>query len=256
MAVVATGALAGVELTLAQELQYVLGNTPLQAGIFMIPIMAAAAVGGPVAGYLFNLCGLCIVASSSLALSAGALCYLAQADFHSPGFWVPTMLALLGLTLSIGLTVSFIAIMGSVEADKGAAAGSLEATVYELWTGLGLTFFGVFMSRVFSRAILLPSTLAEPLKDQAVHSIGDSYFVARTLAEPPATALIEAAKAAFSATHSTLLMSTAGLMSGLAVLVFIMLGSYRRDGKVREKPFRSSVNGADLWHANTKKPIS
>src|SRR5690606_11782901 len=48
MAVVASGALAGVELTLAQELQYVLDKTPLQAGIFMIPIMAAAAVGGPV----------------------------------------------------------------------------------------------------------------------------------------------------------------------------------------------------------------
>lgn len=90
MAVVATGALAGVELTLAQELQYVLGNTPLQASIFMIPIMAAAAVGGPVAGYLFNLCGLRTVASSSRALSAVALCYLAQADFHSPDFWVPT----------------------------------------------------------------------------------------------------------------------------------------------------------------------
>ena len=41
MAIVASGALAGVELTLAQELQYVLDKTPLQAGIFMIPIMAA-----------------------------------------------------------------------------------------------------------------------------------------------------------------------------------------------------------------------
>ncbi|WP_265422251.1 MFS transporter [Aeromonas salmonicida] len=230
MAVVATGALAGVELTLAQEQQYVLGITPLQAGIFMIPIMAAAAVGGPVAGYLFNLCGLCTVTSSSLALSGGALCYLAQAGFQSPGFWVPTMLALLGLPLSIGLTASSIAIMGSVEADKGAAAGSLEATAYELRTGLGITFFGVFMSSVFSRAILLPSTLAEPLKDQAVHSIGDSYLVARTLAEPPATAFIEAAKAAFSTTHLTLLITSSGLTGCLAVVVFIMLGSYRRDG--------------------------
>lgn len=115
--------------------------------------------------------------------------------------------------------------MGSVEADKGVAADSLEATAYELGTALGITFFGVFMSSVFSRAILLPSTLAEPLKDQAVQSIGDSYLVARTLAEPPATALIE-----FSTTHSTLLMTSAGLTGCLAVVVFIMLGSYRRDG--------------------------
>ena len=80
------------------------------------------------------------------------------------------MLALLGLTLSIGLTASSIAIMGSVVADKGGAAGSLEATAYELGTGLGITFFGVFMSDVFSRAILLPSTLAEPQRERhALH---------------------------------------------------------------------------------------
>lgn len=143
-----------------------------------------------------------------------------------PRFLGTDLLALLELTLSIGLTVSFIAIMGSVEADKGVAADSLEATAY----ALGITFFGVFMSSVFSRAILLPSTLAEPLKDQAVQSIGDSYLVARMLGEPPATALIEAAKAAFSTTHSTLLMTSAGLTGCLAVVVFIMLGSYRRDG--------------------------
>ena len=68
-------------------------------------------------------------------------------------------LALLGLTLSIGLTASSIAIMG---ADKGGAAGSLEATVYELGTGFGITCFGVFMSSVFSRAVLPPATLTEP----------------------------------------------------------------------------------------------
>lgn len=167
MAVVATGALAGVELTLALELQYVLGKTPLQAGIFMIPIMAAAAIGGPIAGYLSNLFGLRLVASLSLAVAAAALASLALADFRTPGLLVPTMLGLLGLALSIGLTASSIAIMGSVEASKGSAAGSLEATGYELGTGLGITFFGVFMSSVFSRMILFPPDLAQHLATRA-----------------------------------------------------------------------------------------
>lgn len=224
MALVSIGALAGVELTLAQELQYVLGKTPLQAGIFMIPIMAAAAVGGPVAGYLSNLCGLRLVASASLGLSAVALAFLALADFHQPGFAVPAMLALLGLTLSIGLTASSIAIMGAVDASKGAAAGSLEATAYELGTGLGITFFGVFMSSMFRHAIALAPELAAPLAERAARSIGDSYQVARTLAEPQASALIEAAKAAFSATHSTLLLTSAAMLAVLAVAVFFMLG--------------------------------
>ncbi|QMV64754.1 MFS transporter [Pseudomonas berkeleyensis] len=234
MAVVAIGALAGVELTLAQELQYVLGKTPLEAGIFMIPIMAAAAVGGPVAGYLSNLCGLRLVSSASLGLSAVALAFLALADFHQPGFGVPAMLALLGLTLSIGLTASSIAIMGSVEASKGGAAGSLEATAYELGTGLGITFFGVFMSSVFRHSIVLDAELAAPLAERAARSIGDSYLVAKGLAEPQASALIEAAKAAFSDTHSTLLLTSATMVGVLAVVVFFMLSGYRKAEAVHE----------------------
>ena len=227
MAVVATGALAGVELTLAQELQYVLGRTPLQAGIFMIPIMAAAAVGGPVAGYLSNLCGLRLVASASLGLSAVALAFLALADFRQPGFGVPAMLALLGLTLSIGLTASSIAIMGSVDASKGAAAGALEATGYELGTGLGITLFGVFMSTIFSRTITLPSDFEESLAERAAGSIGDSFVVAHSLIEPHGAALIEAAKEAFSAAHGVVLMTSSAMMAVLAVFVFIMLSGYR-----------------------------
>ncbi len=227
MAMVATGALAGVELTLAQELQYVLGRTPLQAGIFMIPIMAAAAIGGPVAGYLSNLCGLRLVASSSLLLSAVALAFLALADFQEPGFGVPAMLALLGLTLSIGLTASSIAIMGSVEASKGGAAGSLEATAYELGTGLGITFFGVFMSNIYGRTISLPADLAKPLAERAERSIGDSYVVAHSLIEPQSAALIEAAKDAFSGAHTILLMTSSAIMGVLGIFVFIMLRGYR-----------------------------
>lgn len=227
MALVASGALAGVELTLAQELQYVLGKTPLEAGIFMIPIMAAAAMGGPVAGYLSNRFGLRLVATLSLVIAASMLVLLAQSDFHDPGVVVPAALALLGLTLSIGLTASSIAIMGSVEARKGGAAGALEATGYELGTGLGITLFGVFISSAFSHAIVLPPSLSPVLADQASRTIGDAYIVAGTLQAEQAAALIEAGKAAFSQTHTLLLMTAASVIAALAVIVFFTLARHR-----------------------------
>lgn len=227
MAIVASGALAGVELTLAQELQYVLGKTPLQAGIFMIPIMAAAAMGGPVAGCLSNRFGLRLVATLSLLISAGALVFLARNDFHDPGFLVPLALAILGLMLSIGLTASSIAIMGSVDASRGGAAGSLEATGYELGTGLGITLFGVFMSSVFSPAIELPSSLSQALAERASRTIGDTYIVASELPGEQGAALIEAGKAAFTQTHAVLLTTAAEVIAALAVVVFFTLAGYR-----------------------------
>ena len=227
MAVVAIGALAGVELTLAMELQYVLDKSPLEAGIFMIPIMAAAAVGGPLAGYLSNRFGLRAVASLSLLVSAGALGFVALADLHEPGVSVPVVLAVLGLALSIGLTASSIAIMGAVEASKGGAAGALEATAYELGTGLGITFFGVFMSSVYGHTIALPKELAAALAERAARSIGDSYLVAAELPAEQGSAVIAAAKAAFSSTHSVLLCTAAVVVGVLAVVVFRLFKGQR-----------------------------
>lgn len=69
MALVVMGSLAGVELLLAQELQFVTGRSPLEAGLFMLPLMAASAVGGPLAGLILRAVGLRLVATGSLALA-------------------------------------------------------------------------------------------------------------------------------------------------------------------------------------------
>lgn len=223
MAMVASGSLAGVELTLAQELQYVIGKSPLEAGLFMIPIMAAAAVGGPLAGWLSGKLGLRIVAVASLAVAAGALATLAASDFHHPGFTVPAVMALLGLSLSIGLTSSSIAIMGAVEASKGSAAGSLEATGYELGTGLGITFFGVFLANLFSANFSVPEGIAVETAELAQRSIGDTYLAAAALPAESGAALIAAGKAAFSASHASLMLTAATLIATLAIAVYFLL---------------------------------
>ncbi|WP_349540309.1 MFS transporter [Sagittula sp. NFXS13] len=227
MAIVASGSLAGVELTLAQELQYVLDKTPLQAGLFMVPIMAAAALGGPVAGWLSGRFGLRPVACLSLAISAVALAMLAITDFHDPGLIVPLLLAVLGLALSIGLTASSIAIMGAADASEAGAAGSLEATGYELGSGLGITLFGVFMSVVFGHNLVLPEGLPDSLAERASHSMGDVYITAQQLEADDGAAMIAAGKAAFSATHSVLLTTAAVLMAMLTILVNVLLRQTR-----------------------------
>lgn len=134
--------------------------------------------------------------------------------------WFVLVAAILGLTLSIGLTASSIAIMGSVDASKGGAAGSLEATGFELGSGLGITLFGVFMSSAFTRAIELPSSLTGALAEQASRTIGDAYIVASELPDEQGAALIEAGKAAFTQTHAVLLTTAAVVIAALAVAVF------------------------------------
>lgn len=223
MAIVTAGALAGVELTIAQELQFVLGKSPLQAGLFMLPIMVAAATGGPLAGFLSAKLGLRVVATTSLAVAAVCLVTLAKSNFHHQGLVVTACLTMLGLSLSIGLTASSIAIMGSVEADKAGAAGSLEATGYELGAGLGITFFGVALSAIYMGAMAVPAGIPAEIVDAARRSIGDTFVLAETLPDDLATALIAAGKNAFSTAHAVLLTAAGTLIGVLAGAVFFAL---------------------------------
>lgn len=140
---------------------------------------------------------------------------------------MPILLAALGLSLSIGLTASSIAIMGAAEAHEAGAAGSLEATGYELGSGLGITLFGVFMSVVFGRNLSLPEGIPDVLAQQAALSIGDAYIIAQQVGADQEAAIIAAGKVAFSATHSVLLTTAAVLMGLLTILVYCLLHQSR-----------------------------
>lgn len=226
MALVVTGALAGAELTVAQELQFVVGRTPLEAGLFMMPLVIASAIGGPLAGYAVGLFGLRWVATLSLLAAAAGLAGLGFSDFHNPGFGVVALMAVLGLSLSIGLTASSIAIMSSAPADKAGAAGALEGTGYEMGAGLGITFFGVLLATSYSAALRLPEALAGTLPASAGHSIGETMLAARDLG-PDGAPLMEAARLAFTSAHSTVLLSAAGLVAAMAFAVMLALRHYR-----------------------------
>jgi len=225
IALVVSGSLAGVELTIAQELQFVVGKSPLEAGLFMMPLVIASALGGPLAGYLTNALGLRTVAVMSLVVAAASLGGLGLADFHDPGLGVVALMVALGFSLSIGLTSSSIAIMGAAPLDKAGAAGSLEATGYELGAGLGITFFGVLLAASYSAGMLLPPGLVVPVG--AGDSIGETMLAASQLGGAEGAALEAAARLAFSGAHGTVLLTAASLIAVLSVVVLVALRHYR-----------------------------
>lgn len=227
MALVASGALAGVELIIAQEMQFVIGKSPLEAGLFLLPLMVAAAVGGPMAGWLASLIGLRWLASVSLVASAASLAGLAVSDFRADGLGVICLLVSLGLALSVGLTASSIAVMSAIPFEKAGSAGSLEATAYDLGSGLGITGFGVMLGATYAKAIAIPEGIAPSIAAQASVSIGETMIIASSLPDTEAEPLIQAAKAAYSFSHTTVLGAAAVLLGCLAVVVFTMLRERR-----------------------------
>lgn len=225
MAFVVMGALSGVELMLAQELQFVLGRTPLEAGLFMLPLMVGSAIGGPLAGRILRAIGLRWIAVLSLLVSGASLAGMALSSLGGGGVMVIVLLTALGVALGIGMTAASVAIMSNTPVEKAGSAGALEATSYDLGSGLGITAFGIVMATSYEKSIQLPEGIPASLAETAARSIGETMIAAKALAGDQAQQLVAAGQTAFSASHSIVLLSAAVLIGVLSLVIgFVLRG--------------------------------
>lgn len=223
MAMTAMIALVGFELLMAQELQFVHGFTPFEAGMFMLPLMVASGFSGPIAGVLVGKLGLRLVAAGGMGLSAVSFIGLSMLDFSTQQWQAWSLMVLLGFSAASALLASTSAIMAAAPKEKAAAAGAIETMSYELGAGLGIAIFGLMLTRSFSASIELPQGLSATLVDKASSSIGEAVKVAHELTPTLADATIEAAKAAFTTSHSVALGSAGAMLMILACGIWFSL---------------------------------
>ncbi|WP_272921396.1 MULTISPECIES: MFS transporter [unclassified Streptomyces] len=141
-------------------------DTPLWAGIFMLPLTLGFLIAGPVSGYLsdrfgarlFSTAGLVLVAASFVGLLA------LPVDFDYPAF--AALLLLSGLGQGMFSAPNTSSIMGSVPARYRGVASGMRSTFQNSGTALSI---GVFFSLMVSGlASSLPATLASGLRAHGV----------------------------------------------------------------------------------------
>jgi MFS family permease len=145
---------------------YSFEDTPLWAGIYMLPLTCGFLIAGPTSGYLsdrfgarlFSTTGLVLVAASFLGLMAIPI------DFDYPVFAL--LLLLSGIGQGMFSAPNTAAIMGSVApAERGVASG-MRSTLQNSGTALSI---GVFFSLMIAGlAQSLPAQLASGLQAHGV----------------------------------------------------------------------------------------
>lgn len=220
MAMVAMIALVGFELLLSQELQFVYGYTPLEAGLFILPFMIAISIGGPFTSVLMNHYGLRPVATVGMLMCAVCFFGLAMTDFgtHYIQAWV--WMVLMGISVEIALLSSTAAIMSAVSPEKATTAGAIEGMAYELGAGLGVAIFGLLLSLFYAQAIVLPEMLPENMLTEASSSIGEAISLLRHLDPTLMQELKQAASDAFIHSHSKVLTISGVMFLILSIFVW------------------------------------
>ena len=147
---------------------YDYSDTPLWAGIFLLPLTAGFLASGPVAGILSDRFGSRGIATAGLAVFGGSFIglMLLPVDFPYPAFAL--LIAANGIGSGMFAAPNSSSIMGSVPARQRGAASGMRATFQNSGTALSIgVFFSVMIAGLASS---LPKTLASGLQHQGVPS--------------------------------------------------------------------------------------
>jgi DHA2 family multidrug resistance protein-like MFS transporter len=181
----------------AQQLQLVLGLSPVLSGMLMIPGAVAAIIAGLWAVRLVRR----VLKRQALV---GGLLFAALA--YGVLIVAPTPISISSLVLgsvilSIGLgvaeTVANDVIVASVPADRAGAAAGVSETAYELGTLLGYAVLGTIITSVYRDTMMVPGGLSPEQAEQAGETLGGAVRVAQSLPSGDAAALLQSASAAF-----------------------------------------------------------
>lgn len=223
-ATVASAALMGMELVVSQRLQLVVGLSPLQAGLTILPIPLGAFIAGPLAGLALPRIGAERILSTSLALSAaGALLYLLG---YAGEQWLQILsFSLLGFGVGAAMTAASSAMLLHAPADRAGMAASIEEVSYELGGALGIASLGSLMSAVYAAAIVTPGAMALP--DLALDSLDGALIAAEALPEAIAAPLISLAQGAFDNAFAAVMIAVVALL-GFSSVGIVMCIRKRR----------------------------
>ncbi len=145
---------------------YDYSDTPLWAGIFMLPLTAGFLAAGPVSGYLSDRIG-----SRGLA-TVGALLFgasfvglmLVPVDFS---YWIfAVLITVNGIASGMFVSPNSSSIMGSVPARQRGVASGMRATFQNSGTAVSIAVF--FSLMIAGLASSLPHTLTTGLRQQGV----------------------------------------------------------------------------------------
>ena len=149
---------------------YNYSDTPLWAGIFLLPLTAGFLVSGPVSGYLSDKFGSRGIATAGMVVFGGSFIGLMLLPVDFPYWAFALLIAANGIGSGMFASPNSSSIMGSVPARQRGAASGMRSTFQNSGTALSI---GVFFSLMIAGlASTLPKTLTSGLQSQGVaHSL-------------------------------------------------------------------------------------
>jgi EmrB/QacA subfamily drug resistance transporter len=211
-------ALFGSTFLLTQYFQFILGYSPLKAGVMIAPLALGMMVGAPVAPRLVQRFGTKAVVVTGLCLVAGSLVFYGSNTVMSNeglGLFVRLFTG-----LGMGMTAAPVteSIMGSLPPSRAGVGSAVNDTTRQTGGALGVAVLGsVFAARyhaAIGRLLFVPSGS----RKSAAESIGTSLETAARLGPDAKARLVQVATEAYYSSMR-LTYTVAAIIVGVAIVV-------------------------------------
>ncbi|MGH2722534.1 MAG: DHA2 family efflux MFS transporter permease subunit [Actinomycetota bacterium] len=232
-------ALFGTVFLLTQYLQFVLGLTPLEAGIRLMTV-STMIVFAPLSARLVERLGTKAVVTAGLVLVAGSLWVIAGTSPADTFVRIGIATAMLGAGMGTTMAPATESIMGSLPLGKAGVGSAMNDTTRQVGGALGVAVLGSVLSSAYASEIG-PALAGLPAQaaSAAADSIGATLRVAQQLG-PAGGPVAEAARAAFVHAMSppVMIASAVALLGAVVALVFLPSRAPARDqgGAARLEP--------------------
>jgi EmrB/QacA subfamily drug resistance transporter len=242
-----TFGLFGALFLLTQFLQFVLGLSPLQAGLRILPMAGVLVASAALSPLLARAVGVKLTVAASLAAIAGALWQISAAStpVTTYGDILPGLL-LAGLGAGLLIPTATNSVVGSVPQGDSGIGSAANAVALQVGGALGVAVIGSLFSFRYQGHInsaLVGHHVPAAAAHDIVGSIGGALAVAASIGGATGGQLAHAARAAFMSGIRQALGVAALLAAGSVLLVLAYLPS--RAAK-QASGIQESTTGAQL----------
>ncbi len=207
----------GIFVFTSQYLQWVLGFSPLRAGLWTLPFALPLILGSLLAPVVARRVRPALVIAAGLVVAAVGYALLARlaAGSSLALFVAGEVISSLGLAPVFTLAVDLI--IGSAPPERAGAAAALSETGSELGGALGIAVLGSIFAAVYR------SGMAQAASDAPIETLGAALQAASNLPGPAGAALVDAAREAFASSLAVVCGIAATIALALSVVAVLFL---------------------------------
>lgn len=214
-------ALSGLLLIASQYLQLVLGRSPMDAGLLLVPGLVAAVLAGLAAVPLARRFPVRWLVVTGLLLGVGGFAVATRLGAGSSVGLVVLAFGLVAAGAGLAETLTNDAILTAAPPERAGQASAVSETAYELGAGVGVAVLGSVLGAVYTARLALPEGL-DAGEREAAGTLGGVLDIADRLPPGTAASLTDSAREAFTAGMDLTAGIGVGVMLAAAALVTLV----------------------------------